>query len=137
MKTIIAGSRHYKEYQYVVDAIKSSGFDITTVVCGEATGADALGREWAEANNIPIDSFPANWSDIGHKDAYIKTRRDGKKYDVKAGLRRNIEMSKHADALIALWDGGSRGTKHMINQAKKMGLQIFVYNPKNPQLTLF
>ena len=36
-------------------------------------------------------------------------------------------MATKADALIAVWDGVSRGTKHMIDIAKKNGLSVFVY----------
>jgi hypothetical protein len=37
-------------------------------------------------------------------------------------------MSEVAEALIALWDGQSRGTKHMIETARKKGLRCYVYN---------
>ena len=33
-------------------------------------------------------------------------------------------MAEYADALIAFWDGESRGTKNMIELAKKKGLKI-------------
>ena len=39
---------------------------------------------------------------------------------------RNAEMAKVADALIAFWDGKSRGTAHMINFAKRKGLDVYV-----------
>lgn len=32
------------------------------------------------------------------------------------------EMAKVADALIAFWDGESRGTKHMVDLAKEYAL---------------
>jgi hypothetical protein len=35
-------------------------------------------------------------------------------------------MAKYADALIAVWDGKSRGTKNMIDEAKKLGLKVYV-----------
>ena len=37
-------------------------------------------------------------------------------------------MAEHADALIAFWDGRSSGTKHMIDIAKRKGLQVTIYN---------
>ena len=36
-------------------------------------------------------------------------------------------MGDYADALIVLWDGESRGTKHMIDYATKKGLKVFIY----------
>ena len=46
----------------------------------------------------------------------------------KAGPIRNNEMADKADALIAIWDGQSRGTKHMIDAATKHGLRVHVHN---------
>jgi len=37
-------------------------------------------------------------------------------------------MADYADALVAFWDGKSRGTMHMINLAKSAGLQVRVVN---------
>ena len=36
-------------------------------------------------------------------------------------------MAHNADALIAIWDGYSKGTEHMIDLARTFGLQTFVY----------
>ena len=37
-------------------------------------------------------------------------------------------MAKYSDYLIAFWDGTSRGTKHMINTAKKHGVNVKIIN---------
>lgn len=39
---------------------------------------------------------------------------------------RNREMAANADALIAFWDGKSRGTKNMIEEAQKRGLKVSI-----------
>ena len=36
-------------------------------------------------------------------------------------------MAEYAEALIAVWDGRSRGTLNMIRLAGKCGLRVFVY----------
>jgi hypothetical protein len=36
-------------------------------------------------------------------------------------------MAENADALVAIWDGKSRGTANMIQEAEKRGLRVFVY----------
>jgi len=36
-------------------------------------------------------------------------------------------MAENAEALIALWDGKSKGTHNMINTAKELNLKVFVY----------
>jgi hypothetical protein len=111
MKVIIAGGRDVTNYAYVEAAAKESGFDITEVVSGCARGADTLGEMWAKANSLHIKKFPADWDNLGKK----------------AGHVRNCQMGDYADALIALWDGESRGTKHMIDYATKKGLKVFVF----------
>jgi hypothetical protein len=110
MKTIIAGSRSIVKYDIVKEYIVKANFNITEVVCGMAKGVDLLGKEYAEENDIPIKEFPANW------DLYGK----------RAGHLRNTEMAKYADALIAIWDGKSPGTKNMIDEAYKYKLKVFI-----------
>lgn len=118
MRTIIAGSRGIDNYRCVVKAVDESGFPITEIVSGGARGADKLGERYADKNGIDLVIFPANWTK--HKRA--------------AGPIRNERMAKYAiadesrpGALIALWNGTSRGTKNMIETAKRFGLKVFVF----------
>jgi hypothetical protein len=126
MRTIIAGSRDITDYDIIKQAVLGSGFEITEVVSGCARGVDQMGERWANEHGVPIAKFPANWNDIDIPGAVAKTNKYGKKYNAVAGHWRNAKMAKHADALIAIWDGKSRGTKNMIDLARKRGLQIFI-----------
>ena len=36
-------------------------------------------------------------------------------------------MAKYSEALIALWDGFSSETKHMIREAERLRLKIFIF----------
>ena len=124
MKTIIAGSRTIKDYLIVKEAIKLSGFKITEVVSGEAVGVDGLGRRFGEESNIPVKPFPANWD----------------KYGKGAGFIRNKQMADYAEACIVIWDGESKGSKNMLEQATQKGLKVFEFNLKwfkqeEPKLT--
>jgi len=110
VKTIIGGCRHLVDYEKMKTAIELSGFEVTEVVSGGARGGDALGERWAMENGVPIRRFKANW-------------RDG----VRAGFRRNELMARYAEALVAVWDGTSSGTGHMIKEARKMNLKVFVF----------
>ena len=73
-------------------------------------GVDSMGEEWAKSKSIPVRRFPADWDGLGKA----------------AGFIRNAEMADYADALIAVWDGKSRGTANMIEVAKKKGLKVHV-----------
>jgi hypothetical protein len=112
MKVIVAGSRGIQLYQTVADAMDCAGFVITEVVSGTARGVDRLGERWAIENDVPIKRFPANWD----------------RYGRSAGYLRNEQMAQYADGLIAVWDGHSRGTIHMINLARKQRLAVYVHD---------
>jgi len=111
MKVIIAGSRDIVDYELVLEAIANANFDITSVVSGGARGVDRLGEQFAKDCGLPIHPFPADWNGP-HKKA--------------AGHIRNAEMAKFGQALIAIWDGSSPGTKNMIDVARKNNLKIYV-----------
>lgn len=115
MKVIIAGSRTIEDGSLIEQAVQGSGFAITEVVSGCAPGVDRLGARWARKNKVPVALFPAQWYKNGQ-------------YDKRAGLERNIKMAEYADALIAIWDGNSPGTAHMIGAAKKAKLKFHVFN---------
>lgn len=109
MKVIIAGSRTIRSTRIVEECIRASGFEIDEVVCGEAQGVDLTGKCFAIRNHIPCKSFHAEWYKFGKA----------------AGPMRNTEMAKYADALILVWDGQSRGSKNMLEIARRFGLKIY------------
>jgi hypothetical protein len=112
MKVIIAGGRTFSDYDLLCqkcDKALSLQTEIE-IVSGAANGADKLGEKYANEKGYPIKQFPADWD----------------KYGKSAGYRRNEEMAKYADALIAFWDGKSKGTNHMIDLAKHYGLNVVV-----------
>ena len=114
MKVIIAGSRDFDDYEVLCkycDFLLQSQTDIE-IVSGTARGADQLGEKYATERGYKITKFPADWDKLGKAAGYI----------------RNEEMAKYADALIAFWNGNSKGTEHMINLANKYKLNVRVCN---------
>lgn len=103
MKVILAGSRNFPE-QVFRDFMPQVPNVITEVVSGMARGPDTFGAAWAEARGLPVIKFPADWTT-----------------DKAAGRLRNAKMAEYADALIAFWDGTSRGTLHMIDTMQSLG----------------
>lgn len=116
MKVIIAGSRSIDNYEIIDIAIKSSKFQVTEIITGGAPGIDSLAERYAKENNIPIQVFHADWE----------------KHGKKAGPIRNKLMANNADALIAIWDGKSPGTKNMIDIALKARLKVSIKNLPTP-----
>ena len=135
LRIIIAGGRSFDDYQMLkTESLKAitaivktaTGQDKIkkeqiTIVSGGANGADKLGERFANECGLRTRIFVANWD----------------RYSRRAGYMRNVEMAEFAadkenglayGALIAFWDGQSKGTKHMIDTAKKNGMDVHVVN---------
>jgi len=115
LKVIIAGCRNFTDYELLkeyADKILQNVVqrESIEIVSGGAKGADELGELYAKERGFVLTRFPAEWD----------------KYGRAAGPKRNELMGDYADALIAFWDGKSRGTKHMIEYARKKGLLVRV-----------
>ena len=114
-KVIIAGGRQFSDYELL--KAKCDLFlqqkrvtHSIIIVSGTARGADSLGERYAHERGYAVEKYPADWEQHGKA----------------AGPIRNAEMAENADALIAFWDGQSKGTKSMINIAKTKGLGVRV-----------
>jgi hypothetical protein len=117
---IVAGSRSVSNYRAVCAAIEESGYAITCLVSGTARGVDSLGEKWAVEHGVRVVRMPAQWKFHGKA----------------AGSIRNAKMADyiraHAEefggcALIAVWDGESRGTLNMIDDAQSKAIPVFIY----------
>ena len=113
-RVIIAGGRYFSDYELLQekcdDFLQDKTNEEIVIISGHASGADSLGERYAQERGYKIETYLADW----------------KKYGRAAGPIRNEQMANIANALIAFWDGKSKGTKSMINLAKKKGLQVFV-----------
>ena len=110
MKTIIAGSRDFQDYEKMKEVLDKLPWKVTQVISGNARGADQMGEWWAQQNEIELRIYPANWS----------------RYGKAAGHIRNQEMARVGDALVAFWDGKSKGTESMIKYALDKRLEVVV-----------
>lgn len=111
MRVIIAGGRKFDDYKRLARICMHIMSKQDTVVCGMARGVDRLGHRFAITHGLEIAPYPAQWE----------------RYGKRAGILRNVDMAENADCLIALWDGESRGTKHMIETALDKGLDVHVF----------
>ena len=126
LRVIIAGSRDFNDYKLLkksaIEIITKKTMlpDLTRIISGGARGADTLGERFANEMGLEISRFIPDWDGLGKRAGYV----------------RNAEMAKFAvedgnyGVLIAFWDGQSRGTKHMIDLAKRYGLEVHVVNYK-------
>lgn len=115
MRTIIAGGRECGSILPVERAMAACGWVPSVVLSGKAPGVDRLGEDWANARQIPVEPYPAKWRD-----------EQGRK-DPLAGFKRNALMAENAEALVAIWDGVSPGTKDMIERAQEKKLRVHIH----------
>lgn len=119
MRIIIAGGRNVEWHladKLVQEALEKSGWkdSLSEVVHGGAVGIDSAAHAMSKGV-WPTKVFPADWNKLGKR----------------AGPVRNRQMAEYADALIAIWDGESRGTKNMIEEATRCGLPVFIHRYAN------
>ena len=115
---VVAGGRDFKNYESLTKHLDIMLANVikkyeVTIVSGGARGADALGARYAKDKGLNLKTMPADWDKFGKS----------------AGYKRNQAMADCSDATVAVWDGESKGTKHMIDITKRKGnkLQMVKY----------
>ena len=121
-RVIIAGTRSFNDYEQLRDSCNSllsekQRTHTVVIISGTARGADQMGERYARERGYEIRQFPADWEQYGKS----------------AGHIRNAKMADNADALIAFWDGESKGTKNMIDNARRKGLAVRVIQYQKPK----
>lgn len=116
MRVLVCGSRDYHDRDTLFATLDRLVIEnIEVVIEGEARGADTLAREWAEARNIPVLKYPADWGSYG----------------LAAGPIRNKQMLDEGkpDLIVAFPKGklsDTKGTKDMVKQARAAGIKTIV-----------
>ena len=121
-RVIIAGTRSFNDYELLRDSCNNllsekQRTHTVVVISGTARGADQMGERYARERGFQLRRFPADWEQYGKS----------------AGHIRNAKMADNADALIAFWDGESKGTKNMIDNARRKGLAVRVIQYQKPK----
>lgn len=121
-RVIIAGTRYFNDYELLrtscnnLLSVKQRTHSVV-IISGTARGADQMGERYARERGFQLRRFPAAWEQYGKS----------------AGHIRNAKMADNADALIAFWDGESKGTKNMIDNARRKGLAVRVIQYQKPK----
>jgi hypothetical protein len=119
----VCGSRHFDNYDLLcrkldklTEKIKEKRKIVVVTGAGagivignrKRRGADALAEKWAYERRYSLLRFHADWN----------------KHGKAAGPIRNSEMIQKGqpDAVIAFWDGESKGTKDAIDKAEAEGI---------------
>lgn len=117
MRVLICGDRNWTDYSRIFRFVASLPTG-SIIIEGAARGADFMAGQAAREVGFQVLEFPANWAKFGRA----------------AGPIRNVQMMTEGkpDVVVAFHDDleHSKGTRDMVNRAKKAGLPVYV-NP-NP-----
>ena len=83
----------------------------TEIVSGGAVGVDTSAKEYARSNNLKLTEFLPEYE----------------RYGRSAPLKRNLQIIRYADMVLAFWDGKSHGTRFVIENCKKENVPVKVF----------
>lgn len=106
MRLAIIGSRSIKSFPLEKVILQET----TQIISGGARGVDTLARQYALSHGIPL----------------MELLPDYVRYGRNAPIRRNDEIIAHADVVMAIWDGKSRGTAYVIHRCRILGKPVIV-----------
>jgi hypothetical protein len=107
MKVAVVGSRSISK----ADISRYIPPDTDLIISGGAIGVDKLAEEYADKKGIKkLILYP-----------------EYELYGKSAPLIRDKLIVDHADLVIAVWDGVSRGTEFTISYAKRRGVPCEIY----------
>lgn len=114
-KIVIAGSRYFEDYkiirEYALYCLKQENLsDPICILSGGGRGVDACGERFSKEMGFQLKLFPADWN----------------KYKRAAGPIRNKAMVQEADIVICFWDKKSKGTKSLIDFARKESKKVYI-----------
>ena len=104
MKLLIVGSRTIMNF----DLVGHVPEDTELIISGGAKGMDTVAERYADAHGIEK----------------LIIRPEYEKYGRAAPIKRNEIMVDMADAVLAIWDGKSKGTERALKYAQKKNKQI-------------
>ena len=116
-RVVVCGSRSWGDWFALESALKRLPRG-SQVVHGDARGADRMAGSVAERLGHYVARMPADWE----------------RYGKSAGMRRNEQMLTcvRPSLVMAFWDGSSRGTRDMIERARRAGVRVRVYREGPP-----
>lgn len=155
LRIVIAGSRFFNDYKKLEKVTIKKLFELNKmypqlnlltidrennlykinrenleIISGMASGADSLAVQFANNYSLKLVEFPADWDNLEVSPCKIMENSHGR-YNALAGHNRNRAMAEYATSddnfgvLILFWDGKSKGSKNMKNQAVIFGMKVF------------
>lgn len=122
MRVLVCGDRNWSDKEFINNVLRETWYELDehgiplVIIHGCARGADSIAGKIGEQQSLEVIKFPADWE----------------RYGRSAGPIRNQQMLDEGkpDLVIAFNDAidASKGTKDMVNRAKKSGIKTMVYH---------
>lgn len=103
---LVCGGRDYDNMGKVSEVLDEEAPDM--IIHGAARGADHLAQHYANYHSLPFMQYPAEWT----------------KHGSAAGPIRNAKMLKYGKPDLVVAFPGGRGTRNMVNLARKAGVPV-------------
>lgn len=109
-RVLVCGGRDFNDPSFIFRHLvgRHAKSPITTIIEGGAPGVDRFARMWAQGQNIPVVSYPADW------------KTEGK----AAGPKRNARMIEEGKPDLVVAFRGGKGTANMVAQARAAGIEV-------------
>lgn len=117
IKILVCGDRNWTNERVIKDFIEKLPDDVI-IIHGNCRGADLIAGKYSLNRGLTVITYPADWE----------------RYGKSAGPIRNKEMLDEEPHLVIAFHNNiekSKGTKNMIEQAKKANINVFVINEKS------
>jgi hypothetical protein len=111
MRILVCGGRNYSDRRRVDWVLGNFRTRMSAVITGDATGADALARDWCAERGVPLERFDADWRAHGRA----------------AGPLRNQRMLDEGKPDLVLAFPGGRGTADMVRRADAAGVAVIAF----------
>jgi hypothetical protein len=112
MRILVCGGRDFSDYNLLSTTLYEHVTPDSVIIQGCAKGADEMAWDWAKANAVQYESYPANWN----------------KYGKRAGYIRNVQMLNEGKPDLVIAFPGGKGTQMMINLAEAAGVPVVKIN---------
>jgi hypothetical protein len=110
LRVLVCGGRQFKDAAFLsakLDELHRQ-YRFTTLIEGDAEGADRMAGAWADANGIELLVYPADWENLKRK----------------AGPIRNKQMLDEGKPDLVVAFPGTSGTFNMCRQAEAAGVPV-------------
>ena len=135
MRVVVAGSRSFSDLELIHERLKAllvEHGDKLELVHGGASGPDSEAGMFARAYQLPVTVEEAQWEPTPDTPfTRLRRTKSGLVFDAAAGILRNVRMLDMCpDLVLVFWDGVSRGSKHMIDEATRRSIPLEVLSER-------